>query len=238
MVTGKLSSLIFAKFLIEKFGRASGLKMNVSKSKGFFFNRRQVHTVSSLPFSHWNENLIILGIPYGSEQFIDSFWKQKILDLNKEVGYFRSFHYHTLQAKAIISKSKLMPKISYVGSVLPLPNLTKEKINDVMLGYVVPHKRTFLKIENLAAKKTLGGIGLANIVLHCNIMLIRNVMLYIKMREERESLNDDQYFLEYNIGHQLCNMWNLPYQHNTPHCFAPNDFYRYILDIIKTLKAI
>ena len=31
-------------------------------------------------------------------------------------------------------------------------------------------------------------------------------------------------------------MWNLPYQHNTPHCFAPNDFYRYILDIIKTLK--
>ena len=57
------------------------------------------------------------------------------------------------------------------------------------------------------------------------------------MRQEGEILKDDQYFLEYNIGHQLCNMWSLPYQHNTPHCFTPNPFYSYILNIMKTLKG-
>ena len=66
-----------------------------------------------------------------------------------------------------------MPKLSYYGSVLPVPFSVQEKINDTLLRFIVPHKKTFLKVENLAARKTLGGIGLANINLHCNIMLIR-----------------------------------------------------------------
>ena len=103
-----LSSLLHVRHIVMRFQLCSGLEMNMEKTKGLFFNKTDVHKTENLPFNHWNENMIILGIPYGSEEFINSFRKQKILDLNKEVVYFRSFHYHTLQAKAIISKSKLI----------------------------------------------------------------------------------------------------------------------------------
>ena len=105
--------------------------------------------------------------------------------------YFQSYSFLTLQAKALLSKSKLMPKVSYFGSVLPMPNCFQEKINNSLLKFVVPHKKTFLKVENLAAGKHLGGIGLANVILHCNVMLIRNVMFYLKAKVEGMELCDD-----------------------------------------------
>ena len=161
--------------------------------------------------------MIILGVPYGTENYVNDFWKQKMLDFRKEVDYFKSFPYHTLQAKAIISKSKLMPRIGYVGSVLPMPSITKEKINNLLLGYIIPHRRTFLKVENLAARKDFGGIGLANINLHCSIMLIRNVMHYMKMKRGGEAMADGQYFLEYNVGHQLSVMQSLEFTNRSTH---------------------
>ena len=132
--------------------------------------------------------MIILGIPFGTDEFIKNFWEQKLDDFKKEVNFFKSFHYHTLQAKAVISKSKLMPKIGYFGSVLPVPLNIQEKINDSILGYLIPHKRTFLKVENLAAQKSYDGIGLdfdhfLCYKLHPVIMaavLIINYVLHIK----------------------------------------------------------
>ena len=236
VVTDKLSSLLHIKYNIQRFRQASGLTINMDKTKGFFFNRRGLHRITHLPFNHWNENIIVLGIPFGDTQFIKSFWKEKFEDFDKDAKYFQSFQYLTLQAKAVVSKSKLMPKLSYYGSVLPVPFSVQEKINDTLLRFIVPHKKTFLKVENLAARKTLGGIGLANINLHCNIMLIRSVMFYLKQRDQGEILTDAQYYLEYNLGHQLSNMWNLPINNMTPHCFPPNEFYKYVLDILKMLK--
>ena len=57
------------------------------------------------------------------------------------------------------------------------------------------------------------------------------------MKCEGEVMADGQYFLEYNIGHQLCSLWNLPIDQRTPHSFRPNKIYSYILDIVKMLKS-
>ena len=46
--------------------------------------------------------MVILGIPFGSEQFIKSFWDDRYKSFEKEVSYFQSFNYLTLQAKSII----------------------------------------------------------------------------------------------------------------------------------------
>ena len=57
-----------------------------------------------------------------------------------------------------------------------IPDTIMGRIDDVMLKFVVPHGKTFLTIERLAASKDMGGINYAHIVLHCNIMLLRNVL--------------------------------------------------------------
>ena len=236
VVTGKMSSLLHVKHTIMRFKEASGLTINLDKTKGFFFNKQNVHQVAHLPFTHWNEDSIILGIPFGSHVFVENFWKEKYSTFEQEAKFFQSFEYLTLQAKALLSKSKLMPKMSYYGSVLPIPNAIQEKINDTLIRFVVPHKKTFLKVENLAARKTLGGVGLANINLHCNIMLVRSVMHYMKQRDQGDMLSDAQYYLEYNIGHQLSYLWGLPVHNRNLHSFSPNGVYSYILDVLKMLK--
>ena len=90
---------------------------------------RNVHDITHLPFGQWNENMIILGIPYGNEQYVNEFWKEKYENFDKDSRYYESFNSLTLQAKAIVSKSKLMPKLSYYGSVLPIPPSIQEKVN-------------------------------------------------------------------------------------------------------------
>ena len=106
------------------------------------------------------------------------------------------------------------------------------------MRFVVPHKKTFLNIQNFAAKRDMGGIGIAHITLHSDIMLMRNVLIYMKHRNEGIVLSRDHFFIEFNIGHQLSSLWNLPVNNNTSHAFEPNDTYRYILNFLKKLKEL
>ena len=238
LFTKSLSSLLHIKFQLGKFKEASGLEINLKKTKGFFFNRQNVHNIQHLPFDNWNKNMIILGIPYGTNNFLRQKWQDKFKELDKDISYFQSFKFLTYQAKAIISKSKLLPKVSYISSILPTPKEITEKIDDSLLRFVVPHKKTFLKVANFAAIRDMGGFGLAHITLHSDIMLIRNVLIYMKNREEGINLTNDQYFIEFNIGHQLSSLWNLPINNDTCHALEPNNVYLYVLNFLKKLKSL
>ena len=139
IVTSYITSLLQVKHHIQRFGKASGLEINIDKTKGFFFNKLDSHQILHLPFKNWNSNMLILGIPFGSPDYIKEVLAEKYKDFEKEVNYFQSYIYLTLQAKAIISKSKILPKISYVASTLPLPSNINTKIDDRMVRFIVPH---------------------------------------------------------------------------------------------------
>ena len=180
--------------------------------------------------------MLILGIPYGNDHFVDEFWKKKITQLKDEISYFNSFHFLTYQAKSIISKSKLLPVVSFVASTLCIPSHFHENINNMMLKFFVPHGKTFLSIDNLATNKEFGGIECAHIVLHCSIMLIRNVLKYVLSKKENRAIEDKDYFIEFNIGQQLSSLFKFPCDNMTPHRSNPNVVYGYILDILKMFK--
>ena len=238
LFTNHLTSLLYMKRELDKFKEASGLQINLNKTKGVFFNKRNVIRIQDLPFDHWNQNMVILGIPYGNNEYLTHMWQEKFSDLDNEITYFQSFKYLTFQAKAIISKSKFLPKMSYLSCVLPTPKVIKDKIDNRLLRFVVPHKKTFLKVTNFAAKKDMGGFGLAHITLHSDIMLIRNVLSYMRNKQNGVDLSNDQYFIEFNIGHQLSSLWNMPVNNDTTHAFHPNDIYLYKLNFLKQLKEL
>ena len=53
--------------------------MNLKKTKGLLFNKCGVLDVDNLPFNTWNQNMIILGIPFGTDEFIAKYWREKYL---------------------------------------------------------------------------------------------------------------------------------------------------------------
>ena len=232
-----LSSLLRILHYIRKFKSASGLCINADKTKGLFFNKSQIHAIESLPLNpeNWNKPMEILGIPYGDDNWELSVWKnickeiQSDLILYKEVG-------GTFDAKAIISKTKVLPKISYIASMKIVPNEIKIKIDHMLMNYIVPHRKTFLKIADFAAPRNKGGYDIDNVNLHASLFLLDGVLKYIQKKVQGEALQDAEWFIEYNIGWQICKYLGIPINFACPYRPRPNLIYREILNVIKDNK--
>ena len=86
----------------------------------------------------------------------------------REVSYYKSFS-TTFQSKAIISKSILLSKLSYICNVHIMPNTIKNAINKILFKFFVPvissnvsEQEIHQKLIFLAAPKFRGGYLLFN----------------------------------------------------------------------------
>ena len=102
----RLVSLLNALNVIENFGSISGFKINMEKTKGNFFNKKQLVPHSALPPIKWVRDVCILGVNFGSEHWENQQWEDKFMEFKKEIGFFKTKN-PTLDAKSMLSKFKL-----------------------------------------------------------------------------------------------------------------------------------
>ena len=89
----------------------------------------------------------------------------------------------------------------------------------------------------------MGGYEVDFITLHLDLLLLKNVMKYLRcIVLGEEELPSNLFFVEYNIGYQVCNYFNIPVNRSTSHGMMPNAFYSNVLQIIRkhniTLKEL
>ena len=88
----------------------------------------------------------------------------------------------------------------------------------------------------------MGGYEIDYIVLHLELLLLKTVMRYLKCLLNDEELPCNLYFVEYNIGFQVCNYFGISCNNSTLHAVIPNSFYSNILLLIRryniTLKEL
>ena len=243
-VSQSLSSILNTIFYIKKFGRASRLEINVGKSCGIFFNKTKVFTISHLPEISWREDITILKINYGTDAWVQKQWIDLLARFKKECQYF-SASAMTMKAKAVVSKSKMLAMFTYVCSSTVMPDRIRNSIDKLLLKFIVP----FLSFKNLstdeikrkiaefAAPMWLGGCKIDYITLHADLLLIKPVMKYLKEVHSMHGISSSNlFYVEYNIGMQLCTLFGLPVNNSTPHGFAPSFIYQYIFKMIKWFK--
>ena len=167
--TQSISSLLNSMFYIQKYKFASGLEINMGKSSGKFFNKNGYHQVSHLPRIKWVENMRVVKINHYPRSSIDNQWASLLSTFKDEIKYYKSFT-PTFQAKAIISKSKLLSKLTYMCSVHVMPIAFQNSLNKALLCFLVPYPtknmtntEIFNKITKFAAPKHLGGYGVDHI---------------------------------------------------------------------------
>ena len=109
---------------MTEFSRASGLKLNLFKTQGVY-----IYTVlQSLPQISWNkEALNILGLVIGTAKRVDKTWKNKLKEFRNEAIKLPS-HIMTWNANALLSKTKLLPLITYTSSTYIFPTKIKENL--------------------------------------------------------------------------------------------------------------
>ena len=134
--------------------------------------------------------------------------------------------------------------MTYVGTVYPLPTNVKGTITKLLIKFIVPFfseknhsvEEIERKIFSFAAPISLDGMGIDHITLHTDLFLLKDVMKYVKCKVENTPLNNNLYFVEYNIGFQLCNYLKIPVNNSTGHTQTPNFVYNYIFQLIKQFR--
>ena len=235
--TGSLSTLLRILNHLEDFRKVSGLKINLEKTHGYFFNRCNVFNIEHLPLlsRNWNVNMVILGIPYGKSDFVKEYWKNLVNDVKLCLQDYDEV-YNTFDAKSIITKSLVLPKISYVATVLDIPNEVKKSVETMIFKYIVPKGKTYLSLSDLAQKRKNGGYNIDHTTIHANVFSLIQIFRYVKSKIEGVPLTNEQYFIEYNLGFQLARILNIPVNNRTPHRTTPMRPYANILKFIKDMK--
>ena len=159
LTTGSQNTLLRVFRILEEFRSVSGLKVNYEKTKGIYFNKSGQINIDFLPLSssNWNCNMNILGIPYGTADFIDSFWNNILCDIKHNLNMYNNV-YSTFDAKSIITKSLILPKVSYAASVMNIPSSVKKSIDNLVFRYVIPKGKMGVTLTKLAKKTCLWGL--------------------------------------------------------------------------------
>ena len=243
LATQSISGVMNSLFYVKKFGMASGLNINVDKTCGLFINKTNSFSIAQLPSIAWGQDITVLKLKYGTDSHVQSHWDQMLDKFKNELKYFTDTAM-TMKAKAIISKNKLLALLSYTGGTHLLPDKHRASIDKLMLKFLVPfmpynsqsYDEVKDQISTFAAPKSLGGYEVDYITLHMDLLLLKPIMKYFKELNATNVLPDNLYFVEYNIGMQLCNYFNIRVNNSTTHANSPTLIYEYILKMIKWFK--
>ena len=91
----------------------------------------------------------------------------------------------------------------------------------------------FERLLHQAAPEFLGGYKVDFITLHLDLLRLKTVMKYLKCLVYNLELPSCLYFMEYNLGLQLCSLFNLHCNSRTPHAFSPNQHHGSVLQLIR-----
>ena len=198
----------------------------MSKTKGVFYNKKNIICQNALPNISWVKNIEVLGVNnFGSLEWVQNQWESKLQTCKEEIKFFKS-RSPTYDAKAMLSKFKLGSLFTYIAQVFNIPPSFEYKINDMLIRFIIPHRRTILTVEDLSLPRHFGGYGISNIVLHLNLCLLKPIIKYMQERLVENELSNESYFVEYHLGQKLCSYFKLPCHIRTPHRFDTNECYQ------------
>ena len=233
VITRQVRSVFRILELIDLFGEISGFRLNLGKTEGFFVNQENFVTTGSLPPIKWVENMLVLGVNFGKKEWENSQWESKFIDFKREIAFFKSKS-PTFDARAMLSKFKLCSVFSYIGNVFPVPERLREKIDDQMVKFMVPHGKTFLTAMDFSLPRRFGGYihNTSNVLLHLDLCYIKPIMQYVSEKLGDVVISSNMSFVEYNIGRSLCRLFNLNVNNSTVHRSEPNVYYKQMMNVI------
>ena len=237
VTTSSLSTLLRTFRHLDDFRKVSGLKVNLGKTNGYFFNKTGLIEIDHLPLpsTNWNVNLRILGIPHGSINFVKQYWKDVIQDVRVCLHDYNSV-YSTYDAKSMITKSLILPKVSYIATVLDMPTEIKKSLESMIFRYIIPKGKTDMSLLDLAQKRKFGGYNIDHTFIHATVFSLIPIFKYVKNKIENIPLTKEQFFIEYNLGIFLSNLLKIPLNNRTPHRLTPMKPYANILKFLREMN--
>ena len=188
-------------------------------------------TDDRLPSINWqNQSIKILGLRIGNVN-PRAIWHDSLEGLRKQ-KLLINIPFQTWQAKSLLTKSKLLPQITYNAHTYPLDTTSKKLIETEFLNYLTNNSTISLSMRSLQRPTNDGGIKFPNPTTYCDLIYISNLFQYFKTREKNSPFNTENFLIEFEIGLTLSRLYHLPTLNHIPHCDYPTPYYQKTLQIL------
>ena len=164
--------------LIDKFGDASGSRINKSKTVALvsehFSDNREICKSFKL-----NKGIeIVLGVPIGKKQDKNQFWMEKFDKMQKILQLWKSRDL-TMFGKVHVVKSLVLPLIQYAASHVDIDCEFVHKVQNLIWSFVWKWGTCFVSRDICYLPRQKGGLGMPNfdyIIKSARIKMIIDVM--------------------------------------------------------------
>ena len=220
--------------LLRYFEKASALKLNMEKTHGLYCSR--LPSTNQFPSIAWtDEHIRLLGVVIGKSSSVSREWNEVLSNFKKSTKHLSSYQ-TTFNAKSLLSKTKLLPLITYTSNTYPLTTRLRREINESIENFVSRNANSIIPITTLMLPTHLGGYTVANIPIYCDLIFLKPIYEYCKHRKNDTQPTPQTSFIEYHIGQQLSRQYNLPFRNYLPHSLLPNTFYSCALSLCKKYR--
>ena len=130
---------------IQKFAKATGLKLNIEKTQGMAVSSPCDNAL--MPSITWkNDSINIIGLKIGklNPKII---WNDDLENLKRQKLSI-TVPFQTWQAKSLLAKAKLLPQITYTTRTYPLDTRTQQILETEFLNYLTNNSTIQLCMKN------------------------------------------------------------------------------------------
>ena len=232
--TNILIDLLSCKRVLNKsklFERASGSKINVTKTRGIFLGKWKSR--SDHPFGiSWVDSSKLLGNILGNCVSNDDVWSKTFGKIEKTLNSFK-FRSMSFKSKTYAINSLALSKLWYLGSTnLMSPHYLK-LFEKVVFGFIWSCKSEPLNRETMYLPVKLGGQNVVNISLKLDCLHLKHIRDLINGCTAKWT-----YFAIYWIGLYLKN-YNPQFSSlSIPHSDFIPPFYKHCLDLLRTFNEL
>ena len=221
-------------FTLQNLEAASGLKLNYSKTCGLYTASPKNHQF--LPHIQWtNISLDLLGSTIGTFESVASRW-DKCVRNSTAVAKLHSTTFHTITAKALIVRSKILPLMTYNANVYPLLHKNRVQVHKMTERFIAGQRDCTIPISTLAQPLHRGGHSIPDIPVYCDLFYLRPIIDYVKHRRDFTPATAQIAMVEYHIGHQLSKILDFTFMNSLPHMLRPSPYYAHSLALLKKYK--
>jgi hypothetical protein len=118
------------------------------------------------------------------QQTLEKTWARVLRGFEKVLFSWQSRQLETLAQRVEVAKTFALSKLYYVAQVLPLPAKISKKINSSLSKFIFRGRHERLRLDELENSSEDGGLGLPNITVKADALLLRQMCRMLNQSDE------------------------------------------------------
>ena len=215
--------------LTDRYGLASGSKLNRGKTQALFYGPWTATEMTGLPLTVKQTDIKILGVKFNREGEGTENWPDVIGKVRQRLGYW-GLRGLTIEGKVLIIKAVILPLLLLISSVFIPPHRVRLELERAVFYFLWGSKWERLKRTEMTKTKEKGGKGVPDLHLFLGS---RYTALHIKLAMGPSRENKTTAMARFWMGSYLKRFPFYISDLRTPVSFNLSQFYAFIKKFLK-----